>query len=130
MNHAVRCTILGIAIFGVAQVAFAAAIPECGRLPVRVRDASRDMSFCLTAIQPPAGVCGGDGVDVQPFGNNENRLPRAGRGQGYYEGKARQDDGSAGTDRLVFLVTDSASKTYINEKYYSSDHYETFCHSP
>ncbi|MFC3654163.1 ribonuclease domain-containing protein [Xanthomonas hyacinthi] len=76
----------------------------------------------------PIGACGAGAVDVQVFGNSERRLPQAGHGQTYCEGKARRDPGgAAGTYRLVFLVTGGAKKSIIDKRYYSVDHYAGFC---
>ncbi len=99
----------------------------CGALPGYVREAARDMAYCVT-MPAPIVECGPTAVDVQVFGNAEGRLPQAGRGQTYYEGKARHDPGGpAGTYRLVYLVTDGKTKSVIESRYYSADHYESFC---
>ncbi|UYC12716.1 ribonuclease domain-containing protein [Xanthomonas sp. CFBP 8445] len=101
--------------------------PACSALPTYVRDAARDMAYCITMANPIA-ACGSTQVDVQVFGNAEGRLPKAGKGQTYYEGKARRDPGgAAGTYRLVFLATDGKAKSTIAQRYYSADHYTTFC---
>ena len=99
----------------------------CGTLPDYVREATRDMAYCVT-MPAPIAACGPAAVDVQVFGNAEGRLPQAGRGQTYYEGKARQNPGgAAGAYRLVFLLTDGKTKSVIDNRYYSADHYESFC---
>lgn len=99
----------------------------CGALPDYVREASRDMAYCITMPNPIA-ACGPTAVDVQVFGNAEGRLPQAGRGQTYYEGKARRNPGGpAGTYRLVYLVTNGTTKSVIENRYYSADHYGSFC---
>ena len=99
----------------------------CGALPDYVREAARDMAYCVT-MPAPIAACGHTAVDVQVFGNDEGRLSKAGNGQTYYEGKARQNPGgAAGTYRLVFLVTDGKTKSVIDNRYYSADHYESFC---
>lgn len=121
--HAVLLAALLISTQAQAQKA----PPACGALPTYVREAARDMAYCITMPNPIA-ACGPTQVDVQVFSNAEGRLPKAGKGQTYYEGKARRDPGGpAGTYRLVFLVTDGKAKSTIAQRYYSADHYTTFC---
>ncbi|QWP76208.1 hypothetical protein J5226_21885 [Lysobacter sp. K5869] len=104
----------------------AAAKPRaCTSLPPDIREAMRTMSFCITAVDPVA-ECGRAGMDVQIFSNNEGKLPNAGRGQVYWEGKIRKDNGDAGLRRLVYLVNDGTKKT-IAMRYYTPDHYANFC---
>lgn len=99
--------------------------PPCEQLPGYVREAARNMSYCIAAEQP-VPVCGRANINLQVFDNDERRLPSAGRGQTYYEGRAQRDPGGApGAYRLVFLVTDGNSK--IEQRYYSPDHYGSFC---
>nr|WP_256046890.1 ribonuclease domain-containing protein [Xanthomonas translucens] len=70
-------------------------------------------------------------VRLHHHAQSDRRLPQAGRGQTYYEGKARRDPGGpAGTYRLVYLVTDGAKKSVIDKRYYSADHYLSFCTIP
>jgi guanyl-specific ribonuclease Sa len=108
-------------------VATAAKLPACGTLPSYVRDAERTLAYCITT-ENPITACGATDVDAQVFGNNEGRLPGAGRGQLYYEGKARQQAGGpAGTYRLVYLVTEGKKKQVVEQRYYSADHYQSFC---
>lgn len=113
----------------IAAAASAAAPPACGSLPPDIREAKRDMSVCITMANPLAD-CGRMGLDVQIFSNNEGKLPKAGRGQVYWEGKIRTATGAAGQRRLVYLVTDGAQKKVIEARYYSPDHYVTFCSTP
>ncbi|BAV98886.1 ribonuclease domain-containing protein [Lysobacter enzymogenes] len=124
MNLATRA-VSALSLCLVAAAASAAAPPACGSLPPDIRDAKRDMSVCITMANPLAD-CGRMGLDVQIFSNNEGRLPAAGRGQLYWEGKIRAATGAAGQRRLVYLVTDGTKKV-INARYYSPDHYVTFC---
>ncbi|WP_369934781.1 ribonuclease domain-containing protein [Xanthomonas tesorieronis] len=129
MHSSIRFTLLAALAMSAAQVQ-AQKITNCGTLPTYVREAVRDLNYCITMPNPIA-ACGHNAVDVQIFNNDEGRLPRAGRGQTYYEGKARRDAGGpAGTYRLVFLVTDGAKKSVVNQRYYSADHYGTFCMIP
>ncbi|MGO1068524.1 ribonuclease domain-containing protein [Lysobacter sp. CA199] len=99
--------------------------PVCKSLPPDIKEAMRSMSFCMTSTQPVA-ECGRLGLDVQVFNNGEGKLPNAGRGQEYWEGKIRHD-GAAGTRRLVYLMTMGARKNIVETRYYTPDHYATFC---
>ncbi|MBD7923531.1 ribonuclease domain-containing protein [Xanthomonas bonasiae] len=126
MYPSIRFTLLAVLALSAAQ-AQAQKAPSCGTLPTYVREAVRDLNDCITMPNPIA-ACGAGAVDVQVFGNNERRLPQAGRGKTYDEGKARHDPGGqAGTCRLVFLVTDGAKKSVVDKRYYPADHYVTFC---
>ncbi|WP_369914900.1 ribonuclease domain-containing protein [Xanthomonas sp. NCPPB 3005] len=126
MYPSIRFTLLAALALSAAQ-AQAQKAPSCGTLPTYVREAVRDLNYCITMPNPIA-ACGAGAVDVQVFGNNERRLPQAGRGQTYDEGKARHDPGvPAGTYRPVFLVTDGAKKSVVDKRYHSADHYVTFC---
>ena len=129
MYPSIRFTLLAVLALSAAQ-AQAQKAPSCGALPSYVREAMRDVAACIT-MPNPIVACGAGAVDVQVFGNGERRLPQAGRGQTYYEGKARRDPGGpAGTYRLVYLVTDGAKKSVVDKRYYSADHYVTFCAIP
>ncbi|CBA14972.1 hypothetical protein XACN24_01855 [Xanthomonas albilineans] len=126
MSHSIKFALLA-ALFVSTHVQAYQSPTHCSILPNYIRDASRDMAYCLT-MPSPIAACGNAQLDVQVFGNNEGRLPKSGNGQTYYEGKARlpQND-QAGTYRLVFLVTDGKKKKAIEQRYYSADHYATFC---
>lgn len=127
MHPSIRVALLAVLAMSAAQAQAQKAPPSCGTLPAYVREAARNMSYCITMPNPIA-ACGAAAVDVQVFGNGERRLPQAGRGQTYYEGKARREPGDpAGTYRLVFLVTDGAKKSIVDKRYYSADHYGSFC---
>jgi guanyl-specific ribonuclease Sa len=129
MYPSIRFTLLAVLALSAAQ-AQAQKVPNCGTLPPYVRETVRDLNYCIT-VPDPIAACGRAAVDVQVFDNAEGRLPRAGRGQTYYEGKARRDPGGpAGTYRLVYLVTDGAKKSVVDKRYYSADHYVTFCAIP
>lgn len=97
----------------------------CKSLPPDIKEAMRNMSFCMTAVAPIV-ECGHTGMDVQVFNNDEGKLPNAGRGQEYWEGKIRRD-GAAGTRRLVYLMTMGERKNIVSKRYYTPDHYVTFC---
>ncbi|AVY68247.1 ribonuclease domain-containing protein [Xanthomonas translucens] len=130
MYPSIRVALLAVFALSAAQAQAQKAPPGCGALPTYVREAMRDVSACIT-MPNPIVACGAGAVDVQVFGNGERRLPQAGRGQTYYEGKARRDPGGpAGTYRLVYLVTDGAKKSVIDKRYYSADHYLSFCTIP
>jgi len=118
-------TLIATALLLVMAPATAAQIPACSNLPSYVREANRNMAYCVTTPQPVI-ECGRTHLNLRVFNNDENRLPRAGRGQTYYEGRAQRDPGGQpGAYRLVFLVTDGRS--VIEERYYSPDHYDSFC---
>ncbi|MCC4597784.1 hypothetical protein NRY95_21285 [Xanthomonas campestris pv. phormiicola] len=124
MYPSIRFALLAVLALSAAQAQKA---PSCGTLPTYVREAVRDLNHCITMPNPIA-ACGAGAVDVQVFGNNERRLPQAGRGQTCYEGEAWRDPGGpAGTYRLVFLVTDGARKSVVDKRYYSADRYVSFC---
>ena len=99
--------------------------PVCRSLPPDIKEAMRDMSYCMTMVNPVV-ECGRQGMDVQVFNNDQGKLPNAGRGQEYWEGKIRRD-GAAGTRRLVYLMTMGVRKNIVQARYYSPDHYATFC---
>ncbi|QSQ45925.1 hypothetical protein ISN34_03200 [Xanthomonas translucens pv. translucens] len=132
MYPSIRVALLAVLALPAAQAQAQKAPAGCGVLPTYVREAMRDVSACITMPNPIVACGAGAGaVDVQVFGNGERRLPQAGRGQTYYEGKARRDPGGpAGTYRLVYLVTDGAKKSVIDKRYYSADHYLSFCTIP
>lgn len=104
-----------------------AKVVPCKSLPQYVREAERSFAYCI-AVADPIAQCGRADLDVREFGNAEDRLPRAGKGQQYYEARARRHDGApAGTYRLVYLVTHGTAKQVIDARYYSADHYDSFC---
>lgn len=105
--------------------AFAKKIDYCKNFPKYIKEAERNFSVCIT--DPVHGEnCGPRGMDVQIFLNSEHKLPHAGGGQLYYEGKViRENEPNAGTKRLVYLT--QAGRKQIVKKYYTPDHYDTFC---
>lgn len=71
-------------------------------------------------------VAGGAGNTV--FNNNERRLPAAGKDEVYYEYYLGiGGDGSAGSHRAVLLVQTGGAKRKLLERYYTLDHYTSFC---
>lgn len=117
---------LALALAGTCGSASAKQVPPCSQLPHDIREASRDFNDCLRTPNPTAS-CGRQGLDVQVFDNHEGRLPRAGRGQVYWEAKAVKDHGPRpGRNRLVYLTTDNPVRDIL-ARYYSADHYDSFC---
>ncbi|MEI2454461.1 ribonuclease domain-containing protein [Lysobacter firmicutimachus] len=104
----------------------AAKPPVCRSLPPDIKEAMRTMSYCITNPNP-IPECARAGMDVQVYNNDPAKLPRAARGQQYWEGKIRKDDGAAGERRLVYLVTMGERKNVVAMRYYTPDHYRTFC---
>lgn len=102
-----------------------AGIAPCKGLHHSIKEAMRTMSVCITQDNPPAS-CGRADMDVQRFNNNENKLPKARHAQEYWEGKLR-NNGNPGTWRLVYLVTMGKTKNKVEARYYTPDHYVTFC---
>lgn len=98
----------------------------CKSVPPDIKEAMRTMSFCITEADPTPG-CRAAGMDVKIFNNNEGKLPNAGRGQEYWEGKILKDVGVPGQRRLVYLVNAGAKKNVVQTRYYTPDHYANFC---
>lgn len=120
--------ILSIALgSSLGNVACAGTPPECRKLPADVREAGREFTDCLRTSDPTAS-CGPAGLNVQIFGNDEGRLPKARNGQTYYEARAVKEHGPMpGANRLVFLTNDAGGKRDIVARYYSANHYDSFC---
>lgn len=108
--------------------ASAAKVPDCGKRepsksappPPQISeyDAYRDAKV--------KAVAGGAGNTV--FNNNERRLPAAGKDEVYYEYYLGiGGDGSAGSHRAVLLVQTGGAKRKLLERYYTLDHYTSFC---
>ena len=116
-------TVLLVALL--AAVALAKDPAVCGAVPSDAKDPIRNLSACLTGL---VGAC--SGLDKQVFNNSEGKLPAAGKNETYYEGKVGVDRaGAAGVRRLVFLVL-GGEKPKILHRYFSTDHYTTFCALP
>ncbi|MBU8978227.1 MULTISPECIES: ribonuclease domain-containing protein [unclassified Lysobacter] len=108
-----------------AAMTVQAKVPECGRLPTFVREAERNLAYCITT---DAGAADCRAANVEAFANNEGRLPAAGRGQAYRAGRAQHPQADPpGRNRVVFLVTEGQRKPIIEARYFTSDHYATFC---
>ncbi len=108
------------------QPAQAAGIPYCAKpLAGDVVEASRDLSYCLKLTTCPQQGA----LNIQIFGNDQNRLPVRGQGQNYYEGRVGTDQaGDAGKRRLVFLVQGvRGPNATILIRYFSPNHYNSFC---
>ena len=107
-----------------ASVAEAKKITPCGsKIPSDVREAVRALNFCMTD-----NVC--TGLNAIVFNNSQKRLPSIGHNQQYYEGRVGEDrSGGPGKRRLVYLVqgTAKSSDAVVLERYFTANHYETFC---
>lgn len=125
MNLVFRSALaLGLCLIAAAPAA--AKPPVCQSLPPDIKEAMRNMSYCITVPNPVVN-CGATGLDVQVYHNDPSKLPNAGRGQQYWEGKIRMSTGAAGQRRLVYLVTMGEKKNVVEKRYYTPDHYTTFC---
>lgn len=113
------CLLLG------ALPAAQAGTPACKGLHSSVKEAMRTMSVCITMDNPPL-ACNRQDMDVQRFNNDEKKLPKSRPPQEYWEGKLR-DGPVAGTWRLVYLVTMGTTKNKVDARYFTNDHYNTFC---
>ncbi|WP_064750071.1 hypothetical protein [Lysobacter antibioticus] len=85
----------------------------------------RNMSCCI-ANPNPIPECARAGMDVRA-GLQQRPGQAAARGQQHWEGKIRKDDGAAGARRQVYLVTMGERKNVVAMRYYTPDHYRTFC---
>ena len=117
--------LLAASIVLAAHAATAARAPDpCGKLSNETREAARSLAACITT-----GMCD-SALQEREFSNNEGILPKSALNQRYMEarvGAARDDSG--GVKRLVFLVqgTRGGSSEAVLEKYYTGDHYRSFC---
>ncbi|MEP3113279.1 ribonuclease domain-containing protein [Nisaea sp.] len=92
-------------------------------LPKDVREAVRDLNYCMTN-----NVCAG--LNATVYNNSPKRLPSIGHNQSYYEGRVGEDrSGGPGKRRLVYLVqgTAKSADAVVLERYFTANHYETFC---
>jgi ribonuclease T1 len=98
-------------------------IDLCKPTPPDATEVARDFRPCLVSNRYCAAV---DGVQV--FGNAEKRLPSARTGQTYYEARVGKDRYKAGGKRrLVFLINGVKGRAAVQARYFSGDHYGTFC---
>ncbi len=117
--------IAALAALLLASTLVQAKVPVCGKLPTFVREAERNLAYCITT-DPASADC--RAANVEGFANNEGRLPTAGRGQAYRAGRAQHPQADPpGRNRVVFLVTEGDRKPIIESRYFTSDHYATFC---
>jgi guanyl-specific ribonuclease Sa len=121
-----KWTIIPVVVaLAVAPAAYAKKVDPCpGRLPSDVVSAKQDFDYCVKGNACDANL------NQQVFDNAEGRLPRAGNGQTYYEGRVGQDRaGGAGNRRLVYLLIGNGpgGNTQIANRYFTDDHYATFC---
>jgi guanyl-specific ribonuclease Sa len=112
---------------GATGPAFAGGPRSCSRGDERfIGQSKSDFLTCLKSNNPARErACEGLHLDV--FDNNKKKLPRAGRGQTYYESRVT---GKPDENRLVFLVDGDRPKVAVQSRYYSKDHYDSFCELP
>lgn len=107
--------------------AFAQKIPDCGkRTPSKTLPTPSDSEYDAYRNAKASAVAGGPGNTV--FQNREGKLPAAGRNEVYYEYYLGYDGNNGpGSHRAVLLVQEAKAKRRLMERYYTQDHYETFC---
>jgi ribonuclease T1 len=106
---------------------YAAKIPDCGkREPSKTLPTPQNSEYDAYRNAKTSAVAGGPGNTI--FNNNEKRLPAAGKDEIYYEYYLGiGGDGGAGSHRAVLLVQTPAGKRKLVERYYTQDHYASFC---
>jgi ribonuclease T1 len=129
--NAQRTTIwsLGLIVAGtlLSSHAYAAKIPDCGkREPSKTLPTPKNSEYDAYRNAKTSAVAGGPGNVV--FNNNEKRLPAAGKDEVYYEYYLGiGGDGGPGSHRAVLLVQTPTGKRKLVERYYTQDHYTSFC---
>lgn len=105
----------------------AAKIPDCGkRVPSKSQPTPKASEYDAYRDAKTSAVAGGAGNTV--FNNNERRLPAIGKDEVYYEYYLGiGGNGGAGSHRAVLLVQTPAGKRKLVERYYTLDHYASFC---
>ena len=120
---------LGLIVAGtlLSSHAYAAKIPDCGkREPSKTLPTPKNSEYDAYRNAKTSAVAGGPGNTV--FNNNEKRLPAAGKDEVYYEYYLGiGGDGGAGSHRAVLPVQTPAGKRKLVERYYTQDHYTSFC---
>ncbi|CDG81549.1 ribonuclease domain-containing protein [Janthinobacterium agaricidamnosum] len=118
------CLIAVSALF--SSYSYAAKIPDCGkREPSKTLPTPQDSEYDAYRNAKTKAVAGGPGNTV--FNNNEGRLPAAGKNEVYYEYYLGiGGDGGAGSHRAVLLVQTSGKRKLV-QRYYTQDHYASFC---
>lgn len=120
---------LGLIVTGalLSSHAFAAKIPDCGkREPSKTLPTPQNSEYDAYRNAKTSAVASGPGNTV--FNNNEGRLPAAGKDEVYYEYYLGiGGDGGAGSHRAVLLVQTPKGKRKLVERYYTQDHYASFC---
>jgi guanyl-specific ribonuclease Sa len=128
IRYAVGLAVLASLMAPLAQASESLAqgkVPACGKVPAFVRDAERTLAYCITT-DPGAASC--KEANFEGFANNEGRLPAAGHGEEYRAGRAQNPQvDAAGRNRVVFRANQAERKSIIVARYFTSDHYETFC---
>ncbi|ENX35939.1 hypothetical protein F889_00638 [Acinetobacter colistiniresistens] len=126
MKMNIRCyPILIISVFFTSSVF--AAIPDCGKLPDYVREFDRNMRVCVKN----ANMCGTgkDKIVTQVFSNNEGKLPKLKSPFSYVEGKYFEQGQFDKYNKFRLVVKVDGGNNF-SERYYTSDHYITFCKLP
>ena len=129
--NAQRTTIwsLGLIVAGalLSSHAYAAKIPDCGkREPSKTLPTPKNSEYDAYRNAKTSAVAGGPGNVV--FNNNEKRLPAAGKDEVYYEYYLGiGGDGGPGSHHAVLLVQTPTGKRKLVERYYTQDHYTSFC---
>jgi guanyl-specific ribonuclease Sa len=120
--------LIKLAAFGACLWLAAAGVADaktkpCGAVGKDVVEVQRNLRSCLASNVACAAVQG-----LQVFNNNERRLPAAGHNQAYYEARVGTDHaGAGGVRRVVDLAQGAKGSASVLDKYYSADHYATFC---
>jgi ribonuclease T1 len=129
LYHHIILTMTTILALTIASATHAVKPHNCGKLPADIVESGRDFRICVTDPGSPKFNCGPTGMDKQEFDNAEGRLPKAGKGTVYYEGKIIQPtDPDAGKKRWVYLSQKVKGKpAVIVAQYYTANHYLTFC---
>jgi ribonuclease T1 len=129
--NAQRATIwsLGLIVAGalLSSHAYAAKIPGCGKKePSKTLPNPQNSEYDAYRTAKTKAVAGPQGNTV--FNNNEGRLPPIDKDQVYYEYYLGiGGDGGPGSHRAVLLVQTPAGKRKLVERYYTQNHYTSFC---
>lgn len=100
------------------------AIPDCKNLPNYIREFDRSMKVCVK--DKTKCVIEENKIVTQEFSNNEGKLPKLKKPFSYIEGKYAEQ-GEHDKDNKFRLVAKIDEKNNFSERYYTSDHYLSFC---
>ena len=104
----------------IAPNIFAKNIRECGK-----RGPSKTTGELNNFREAKTNAVSGRNLVV--FGNNEKKLPKAGKNETYYEFDLGRDGfNGRGSHRAVILVQ-TGEKNKIVKSYFTQDHYASFC---